>query len=192
MNIQNISIEEIRPYWRNPRNNESAIDAVKKSIQEYGFNQPIVTDKDLVIIAGHTRYKALLQLGWKEAPVVVLEDIAPEKAKQYRIADNKTNELASWDMSLLIPELREIKDLDVMRDYFPEFDLDALLHEASTAAAVTTEQIEHRQEKMENAFQERSEEAADAYISVTCPHCGEDFFVDKREVNRFPGKPTAE
>ena len=90
MKVQQISLDEIRPYWRNPRNNESAIDAVKKSIQEYGFNQPIVTDKDLVIIAGHTRYKALLQLGWKEAPVVVLEDIAPEKAKQYRIADNKT------------------------------------------------------------------------------------------------------
>jgi ParB family chromosome partitioning protein len=107
MKVQTIKLDDIKPYWRNPRKNEKAVEAVKQSIQAYGFNQPIILDTKKIIIAGHTRYKALLEMGWTEAPCVVI-DLPVAKAKEYRIADNKTSELAELDMTALIPELREI------------------------------------------------------------------------------------
>lgn len=130
MNIQNIHIDHIRPYWRNPRKNEKAVEAVKKSIEEYGFNSPIVVDKNFVIIAGHVRYKALRELGYSEVPCVVL-DISEEKAKQYRIADNKTSELADWDTDKLMFELREIEELKNMDIFFKENELEKLLPDLS-------------------------------------------------------------
>lgn len=89
MQIEIRSIKEIRPYEHNPRNNDGAVDAVAASIKEFGWQQPIVVDKDGVIIAGHTRYKAAKKLGLKEVPVVVAENLTDEQVKAYRLADNK-------------------------------------------------------------------------------------------------------
>lgn len=187
MKVQNVPLNEIKPYWRNPRKNEAAIAAVKQSIQDYGFNQPIVLDANKVIIAGHTRYKALLELGWKAAPCVIL-DLPPDKAKGYRIADNKTTELAEWDMSALIQELREIEEIASMQVYFPDIDLDELLKETATVAAVTSAQIEKQAERMENRFEEHSKAVQGQYVEVLCPHCGEAFYVDRAEINRQPAQ----
>lgn len=126
MKIEKRNIDLIKPYWRNPRNNDKALEAVKESIRRYGYNQPIVVDTENVIIAGHTRYKALRQLGYKNVAVVVL-DIDEDKAKQYRIADNKTAEMSEWDDDLLMFELREIEELEDMEIFFDKGELDALL-----------------------------------------------------------------
>lgn len=184
MQIKKIPITEIKPYWRNPRKNEAAVEAVKKSIQEYGFNVPIVIDKKKVIIAGHTRYKALLQLGWDVIPTIVLE-IDEVKAKEYRIADNKTNEFASWDYENLMPELREL-DLDIMQTFFSDLDLSNMLNPVQMDfTPVTEEEIEEHRETSDNRFNEISEAKVNSMVEVICPDCGHEFFVDRKEINRI-------
>ena len=116
MKIETRDIASIRPYEGNPRQNDAAVDAVARSIREFGFRQPIVVDSDGVIVCGHTRYKAALKLELKEVPVHVATDLTPEKIKAYRIADNKVAELATWDMELLPIELSELKGMDVDLD----------------------------------------------------------------------------
>lgn len=106
-------INDVHPYLNNPRINEAAIDKVAASIREFGFRQPIVVDKDNVIIAGHTRLQAALRLGMKEIPVVVAEDLTEEQVRAYRLADNKTAEFAEWDFAKLDEELSEILDIDM-------------------------------------------------------------------------------
>ena len=118
MDIETRSIDTVRPYERNPRQNDEAVDAVAKSLQEFGFRQPIVVDADGVIIVGHTRWKAAVQLGLEEVPVHVATDMTPEQARAYRIADNQTSTLSEWDNDLLPAELRKLRD--------EEFDLDLL------------------------------------------------------------------
>lgn len=108
-------IGDIKPYDNNPRVNDGAVEAVAASIREFGFRQPIVVDSDNVIICGHTRYKAALQLGLEKVPVHVATDLSPEQIKAYRIADNKTGELAEWNFDLLPIEIAalEIADFDL-------------------------------------------------------------------------------
>lgn len=112
MQITNMKLADIRPYEKNPRFNDDAVEAVANSIREFGFRQPIVVDKDHVIIAGHTRYKAALHLGLDEVPVHVADNLTPEQIQAYRIADNKTGELAEWNYDLLPLEIRELQDVD--------------------------------------------------------------------------------
>ena len=101
-------VGKIRPYEKNPRRNDDSVDKCAKSIQDYGFKQPIVVDTDGVIVVGHTRYKAAIKLGLDTVPVIVADDLTPEKVRAYRIADNKVGELSVWDNKLLLGELKEI------------------------------------------------------------------------------------
>ncbi|MGV3483346.1 MAG: DNA modification methylase [Planctomycetaceae bacterium] len=103
-------IDRVKPYERNPRINDGAVDAVAKSITEFGFRQPLVVDTDGVLIVGHTRWKAAKKLGLIEVPVHVARDLEPEAVRAYRIADNKTAELADWDFDLLPIELGGLSD----------------------------------------------------------------------------------
>lgn len=116
MEVKNVDIDSIKPYKNNPRNNDDAVDATANSIKEFGWQQPIVVDKDNVIIVGHTRLKAAKKLGLKQVPIVVAENLTDEKANAYRLADNKTGELADWDFDLLDDELANINDID-MEDF---------------------------------------------------------------------------
>jgi DNA modification methylase len=109
MKIELWKLDRIRPYERNPRQNDKAVDAVGRSIREYGFRQPLVVDTEGVIVCGHTRYKAALKLGLEKVPVHVATDLTPEQIKAYRIADNKTADLAEWDYDLLPIELGELQ-----------------------------------------------------------------------------------
>ena len=186
VNINILKLNDIKPYWRNPRKNEKAVEAVKQSIQDYGFNQTILVDSKKVIIAGHTRYKALLELGWTEAPCIVL-DLSSAKAKEYRIADNKTSELSEWDMSALIPELRELEALENMQIFFEDINLDSLLKETSSIADITSAQIEKQFDQLESRFKDASDNVQKQYVDITCPHCRESFFLDRAELNRQPG-----
>src|SRR4029453_7753385 len=112
MEIELWPLEGVKPYDRNPRQNDSAVDAVAGSIREFGFRQPIVVDSHGVIVVGHTRWKAAQQLKLTQVPVHVACDLTPEQAKAYRIADNATNELAAWDKELLPLELLDLQSLD--------------------------------------------------------------------------------
>lgn len=186
MQVESIPLEEIQPYWRNPRNNDRAVEAVKASIAEYGMNQPLVVDRDRVIIAGHTRYRALRELGAATAPCVVV-DLTPDKAKEYRLADNSTGEIAEWDMTALIPELREIGDLEGIEVFFPKFDLADLLAETAgagerTQAGVTQAKIDARSDALDKQFETRQAETLSDMVTITCPGCGEDMEVSRSAI----------
>ena len=112
MRIEMRPIGDIRPYENNPRLNDDAVDAVVESIRQFGFRQPIVVDTEGVIICGHTRWKAAQKLDLKKVPVHVAKDLTPEQIKAYRIADNKTAELAEWNYDLLPIELSQLQDMD--------------------------------------------------------------------------------
>jgi len=112
MQIQNKPIDSIHPYDNNPRLNDDAVAAVARSIKEFGFRQPIVVDEEGVIIVGHTRYKAAKQLGFDKVPVHVAKGLTPAQIKAYRLADNKTSELAEWDYDLLPIELSQLGEMD--------------------------------------------------------------------------------
>ncbi len=135
MKIDLVPMSEIRPYEPNPRNNDGAVAAVAASIREFGFRQPIVVDESGVIICGHTRWKAAQHLGLSQVPVHVATDLSPAQVKAYRIADNKSSELADWNYELLPLELADLQgmefDLGVLG--FTPDDLAELLHPGAAA-----------------------------------------------------------
>jgi DNA modification methylase len=111
MHVEMRPISSIHPYGNNPRINDAAVDAVAASIKAFGFRQPIVVDEDGVIIVGHTRYKAAQKLGMTEVPVHVAVGLSPEQARAYRIADNQTATIATWDDDKLYQELARLQEV---------------------------------------------------------------------------------
>ena len=122
MKIESIKITDIKPYENNPRHNDEAVVFVKESIKQFGFRVPLVIDKNNVIVCGHTRYKASVELGMEELPCIRATDLTDEQIRAFRIADNKVSEVAEWDTSKLSLELDDISidmstfgiDLDVI------------------------------------------------------------------------------
>lgn len=152
MNIIYVRIEDLKPYEKNPRRiPERAIKAVANSIKEFGWKYPVVIDKDNVIVAGHTRYKAALLLGLSEIPCLIADDLTPEQVKKFRLADNKTSELSSWDFELLDLEL---SGLDGMEDF--GFVFKTLTHEIS--------ENENKEIDIEDFDEDKFEHE--------CPRCG--------------------
>ena len=101
MNIVDIKLDDLKPYDNNPRNNEEAIEPVANSIKTFGFKVPIVVDKNNIIIAGHTRYKAAKKLGLNKVPCVVADDLMDEQVKAFRLADNKVGKQWAEQKTLL-------------------------------------------------------------------------------------------
>ena len=130
MQIQNVPITSVKPYEKNPRFNDDAVDAVARSIKEFGWQQPIVVDREMVIIVGHTRLKAAESLGLTEVPVIVAENLTPEQVKAYRIADNRTGEIAEWNYELLPFEIKDLQDanFDLSLLGFDSEELDRILN----------------------------------------------------------------
>lgn len=126
MEIVEINIDEIKPYNNNPRLNDVAVNEVIESIKNYGIQQPLVVDKDNNIIVGHTRHKALKQMNFKTVPCIIANNLSEEKAKAYRIADNKTNEFSKWDYEKLSKEFEEIESYTGFTDTEIESLLDNL------------------------------------------------------------------
>ena len=159
MNIEMWDIERVKPYDKNPRKNEKAVEAVARSIKEFGFRQPIVVDAEGIIIVGHTRWKAAGRLGMKQVPVHVATDLTPIQIAAYRIADNKTNELADWDPDLLPAELATLRDmkLDLTVLGFNDKELAELLRTFDT--------------KLDGSTVVPQEVGA----TVHCPKCGHEF-----------------
>ncbi|MCO6436919.1 MAG: DNA modification methylase [Phycisphaerae bacterium] len=113
MKIQMRPVADIRPYPDNPRTNDEAVAAVARSIQEFGFRQPVVVDGDGVIVVGHTRWKAAKQLGLEKIPVHVATELTPAQCRAYRLADNRLNELAQWNLDMLPAELAALQTMDI-------------------------------------------------------------------------------
>lgn len=123
MKIVNKNIDELIPYENNPRKNDNAVDYVANSIKEFGFKVPIIIDKNNEIVAGHTRYKASLELGLKEVPCIIADDLTDEQIKAFRLADNKVGEKSEWDFELLDEELNNL-DIDMSQFGFDEINAD--------------------------------------------------------------------
>lgn len=113
MQIEELKVADLIPYENNPRANDGAVEAVANSIREFGFKQPIIIDKNNVIVAGHTRHKAAKRLGLETVPVIRAEDLTPEQIKAFRLADNKVGEIAGWLPELLEAELAELENIDM-------------------------------------------------------------------------------
>jgi site-specific DNA-methyltransferase (adenine-specific) len=125
MKIIQMPLSDLVPYENNPRINDHAVDAVASSIREFGFKVPIIVDKENVIVAGHTRLKAALRLGLDTVPVIIADDLTPEQVKAFRLADNKTAEMAYFDIGKLQIELAGIEDID-MAEFGFDLELDTL------------------------------------------------------------------
>ena len=158
MQIVNKKLDELREYENNPRNNDNAVAAVAASIKEFGFKVPIVVDAAGVIIAGHTRAKAAAQLGLQTVPCIVADDLTEEQIRAFRLADNKTGELAGWDFEKLEAELALLQEMDMSEFGFitsDDVDIDEFFEDASN---------DDPKEKEPKRIQ--------------CPHCGEWFEVE--------------
>lgn len=164
MQIIDKKIGEIKPYEKNPRKNDNAVDAVASSISQFGFKNPIVIDGNNVIICGHTRYKAAQKLGLGVVPCVVADDLTDEQIKAYRLADNKVAELAEWDIDLLGEELNDIFDID-MSDF--GFDFEDEAGGATSGADQGNSQKEYQNTSTEISV----DDYADENFQHECPRC---------------------
>ena len=152
MKVKQMRVEDLKPYPNNPRANDQAVDAVAESIKQFGFKVPIVIDKDNVIITGHTRLKAATKLGLKTVPVILADDLTPDQVKAFRLADNKTGEIAVWDFEKLELELNDI-DMDMDGFGFEE---------------------ESYKGNIDDFFEEGEKGKEKEARIITCPHCGEE------------------
>lgn len=155
MEIKMVKIDDLKPYENNPRFNDDAVQYVAKSIKEFGFKVPMVIDKNNVIVAGHTRYKASMELGLKEVPCIVADDLTEEQIKAFRLADNKVSEQASWNYDLLDLELDDILELNMEDFGF----------------------LKHEDVDLDDFFEDNNVIKDEKKNIIKCPHCGEEFEV---------------
>ena len=201
MKVKSVKLSEIFPYYDNPRDNTNAVEPTKESIKRFGFVKPILVDKAGVIIAGHTRYVAAYQLGMEFVPVVY-SDMDDEKAKKYRILDNKLAEKSSFDEDQLLDELRNMEVPTDMQAFFFEdinqmlnFSLDSINQQAEEYGGFQDDYSQVDDENFEAPSNEEAGESEEApsdeeedpakdlfvikeredgshYMKVVCPYCG--------------------
>ena len=157
MKIEKIKIEQIVPYENNPRHNDGAVKSIMESIRQCEYINPIIVDENLVIIAGHARYKALKALGYDEVDCIVYKGLSEETKKKYRFLDNKTGEKAEWDLPKLEEEIEGI-DLE-------GFDFFGLASDLSGSKAQDVRDGGQCQELDVGGF-------ADEHFKYQCPECG--------------------
>lgn len=201
MKVKVVKLSEIFPYYDNPRDNTNAVEPTKESIKRFGYVKPILVDKAGVIIAGHTRYVAAYQLGMEFVPVVY-SDMDDEKAKKYRILDNKLAEKSSFDEDQLLEELRNMEVPTDMQAFFFEdinqmlnFSLDSINQQAEEYGGFQDDFSQVEEENFEAPTNEEAGESEEApsdeeedpakdlfvlkeredgshYMKVVCPYCG--------------------
>jgi len=128
LNVQEMNPADLNLWEENPRINDHAVDAVAKSIEQFGFNVPILCDQNHMIIAGHTRWKAAQQLGLRTVPVIQLE-MTETQRKAFAVADNKTAEIADWNLPDLEKILSQLvaEELDLVTLGFSEAEIEGIL-----------------------------------------------------------------
>ena len=160
MDIKSMKLEDLRVYENNPRKNDEAVPYVAASIKEFGFKVPIIIDKNNVIIAGHTRYKAAKELKLKSVPVVVADDLTEDQVNAFRLIDNKTQELSSWDFNKLLDELNSlIDDIDMTQFGFSP------IGEEEESGNKASQDLDQGEELDLDDFD-------DEKFECTCPACG--------------------
>jgi len=160
-------IDKLIPYHNNPRKNQ-AVDKVASSLSEFGFQQPIVVDKNMVVIVGHTRLLASQKLGFKKVPVFIA-DLTEAKAKAYRIADNRLSEDSDWDYDFLNVEMNMLNE--------ENFDLSQLGFSSEELKNLLTDQNDFD----EGTIDEQGQlDELDPKI-ITCPHCQKQFDLRENE-----------
>ena len=161
--IQYINLKDIIPYANNPRNNNDAVDKVASSIKEFGFNVPLVLDKDNVIICGHTRYHAAEKLKLNEVPCIYAKHLTPAQVKAYRLADNKVSEYSTWNDEMLAIEFEQLQELELNLDLtgFEDWETEHLLNPVSD-------------EDMQDFFIDKENKPKEVK-KIRCPECGCEF-----------------
>lgn len=149
MELVKVNIEELIPYENNPRINDGAVEAVAESIKQCEYVTPIIVDEEMVILAGHTRLKALKKLGYTECEIIVKAGLTEDQKKKYRILDNKTSEFAKWDTELLAAELEDIDFEGFDFGFIDLADIDV------------------------DGFFTETEDKPKEPKTMICPHCGE-------------------
>lgn len=177
-----VKLEQIKPYWRNPRIIDEAVQMVKKSLEEYGYINPIIVDKDMVIIAGHTRYKALKELGYDKVEVMIAE-MSGRDAKEYRIIDNKSAEFAIWS-DALIPELKEFRNPELVADFFPDLAQD--FPELMVPHEVTQASIDKKEKELNSHFDKENENRMAQMLKLVCPDCAHEYYMSRHDVLSNP------
>lgn len=211
MKVKSVKLSEIFPYYDNPRDNSNAVEPTKESIKRFGYVKPILVDKAGVIIAGHTRYLAAFQLGMEFVPVVY-SDMDDEKAKKYRILDNKLAEKSSFDEDQLLEELRSMEEPSEMQAFFFEdisqmlsFSLDSINQQAEEyggfqedysqvegenfeAPTVDSDETnegdtsDEEEDPANDLFVLKEREDGSHYMKVVCPYCGNVETIEIEEV----------
>ena len=148
LKIEYIAVEELKPYENNPRVNEDAVKFVENSIKQFGFNSPIIIDKNKVIICGHTRYMASQGVGLDKVPCIFVDDLTDEQIKAFRLIDNKCLESSRWDIQKLKEEIQKILSIDMSDFSVPSFDV------------------------FDGGYDDFFEEAEQRAKTVVCPFCG--------------------
>lgn len=160
MKIEYKKIGDLKPYARNPRKNDDAVDYVANSIKEFGFIVPVVIDNKNVIVAGHTRYKAAKKLEIEDIPCIIADDLTEKQINAFRLIDNKTQELSSWDYGKLIEELTGlVDDIDMTQFAF------APVGEDKDDDTEATQDLDEGEELSLDDFSDES-------FNCTCPSCG--------------------
>ena len=197
MEIEEIPVDELFGYVRNPRRNDPAVNYVANSIKEFGFKQPIVVDANNEIVAGHTRLKAAIKLKMKTVPCIRADDLTEEQIKAYRIADNRTAEFATWDTEKLTVEKRELEHMNfdmamfgfapsfkpqntapVSTEYLEEVYEDEPAQTAEEHESVTTQSHEALQQQQSVVKQQMTDDPENAPAKIKqpvyskCPKCG--------------------
>lgn len=160
MNVEYISIKDLKEYERNARtHSEKNIATIAESIKQFGFKIPIVCDSDRVLICGHGRVEAAKRMGLESVPCVIADDLTPEQVKAFRLADNRTAELAGWDFAMLAEELEELTALD--------FDIDMQSFGFTIQGDVDLDDFFDDTGAIKSETKEKKKK------EVKCPHCGE-------------------
>ena len=165
MEILTKRLEDLKPYDKNPRKNDRAVEKVVESIKLHGFIDPILITEDGEIVAGHTRYKAATQVGLEEVPCIVVDIQDPELIRQYRIIDNKTQELSAWDVTKLIAEMKSTTEVDVSAFEFADF----------TTLRQTSDDEEDEEDYTGNldvGVEINLDDFDDETFEHECPYCG--------------------
>ena len=180
LKVQQIELSKLKPWQDNPRINDEAAKAVAKSIESFGFNVPILCDRELNIIAGHTRWKAAKKIGIKSVPVIVLE-MNENQCKAFAIADNKTGEISEWDFPKLQKVLKKLKN--------SKFDLSTLGYCQAELQAILTKQRDFDWKTFEERFKT---ELTQTHVLLPVKIPAKNKEAIKEAVNKFADKSNIE
>lgn len=159
MKFEKVKLEDIKPYPGNPRKNDEAVNMVAESIKQCSYITPIILDEDRIILAGHTRYKALKALNFEEVDCLICENLTEEQKKKYRYLDNKTGEKATWDLMMLEKELEGLE--------LGDFDFFGTMEEIEKSIG-----SERKTKDADGSTEIEMEDFGDESFKYTCPSCG--------------------